>query len=272
LTDHGARGLDETTSTALCVNFAEPFGLLALFHDTKRRNEQACGDGGEPVDRCERLVQQEVRLARKLVHAPNCSVRDLECRAHGTTDFHVGTVAVPTAIPLVLQCETRLRGGGNPHFLKVAFFLEGAEPEDGREDDGKGRVKDEEPIEDDETDGDMVALDNCANGNNERDRIEDSEYRAAGEVHFSQNEIPKDVGCLPEDAKRDCDASGCKEKEVEGTPDGHQHNGHHDCRLQGDFGGQKGGMGRVGPSTKERCVELVEKTTRLARGEVLHEE
>jgi len=52
-----------------------------------------------------------------------------------------------------------------------------------------------------------------------------------GEVHFAQDEISKDVGCLPEDTKRDHDASGGEEKEVEGAPEGHQHHGHHSCRL-----------------------------------------
>jgi len=122
-----------------------------------------------------RLAQQEVRLAGKLVHAPNCSVRDLECGAHGTTNFYVGTIAVPTALPLVLQCEARLSGRGNPHFLKAVLQLEGAEPEDGREDAGKCCVQDDEPVEDHETDGYVVALDDRADGDDERDGIEDPE-------------------------------------------------------------------------------------------------
>ena len=51
------------------------------------------------------------------------------------------------------------------------------------------------------------------------------------EVHFGHDEIPKDVRCLPEDTKRDHDASGGKEKKVEGAPEGHQHHGHHSCKL-----------------------------------------
>ena len=125
-----------------------------------------------------RLNQQEVRLAGKLIHAPNCNVRDLKCRAHSTTNFHVGTIAVPTAIPLVLQRDTRLRGRRIPHFLIVDLYFEGAEPEDGREEYSKGRVDDEEPVEDDETDGYVVPLDDCAHGDDECDGVEDSEDHA----------------------------------------------------------------------------------------------
>ena len=125
-----------------------------------------------------RFVQQVVRVVGKLVHAPNRSVRDLECRAHSATYFHIGAITVPTAIPLVLQRETRLGGRGNPHFLKVDLFFESAEPEDRREDDGKGRVEDEEPIEHDETDGYMISLDDCAHGDDERHGVEDAEDHA----------------------------------------------------------------------------------------------
>jgi hypothetical protein len=233
----GVRGSDEATSAALGIDFPEPFGLFALLHDTKRCNEQARSDGGEPPDRCKRLVQQVVRLVGKLVHAPFCNIRDLKCRAHGTTNFHIGAIAVTTAIPLVLQCDTRLSGHGVPHFLIVDLYFEGAEPEDRREEYSKGRVEDEEPVEDDETDGYVVPLDDCAHGDNECDGIENSEDHANSEVHLGHDEIPKDVRCLPEDAKRDHDASGGKEKEVEGAPEGHQHHGHHSCRLLKGRGG-----------------------------------
>ena len=43
------------------------------------------------------------------------------------------------------------------------------------------------------------------------------------EVHFSQDKIPKDVGSLPEDTKRDHHASRGEQKEVEDAPEGHQH-------------------------------------------------
>ena len=56
-------------------------------------------------------------------------------------------------------------------------------------------------------------------------------WRRTGEIHLGQDKIPKDVGCLPEDAECDHDASGGKEAEVEGAPEGHQHHGHHCCRL-----------------------------------------
>ena len=77
-----------------------------------------------------------------------------------------------------MQRETRLGRRGDPHFLIVGLFFEGAEPEDGREEDGKGRVEYEEPVEDDKTDGDVVALDDCAHGDDERDGVEDSEDHA----------------------------------------------------------------------------------------------
>ena len=56
-------------------------------------------------------------------------------------------------------------------------------------------------------------------------------WRRTGEVHVAQDEIPKNVGCLPEDAERDHDASGGEEEEVKGAPEGHQQHGHHYCRV-----------------------------------------
>jgi len=71
-----------------------------------------------------------------------------------------------------------LTGGRDPHFLKVDLFFEGAEPENGREEYSKNRVDDEEPVQDDETEGYVVPLDDCAHGDDERDGIEDSEDHA----------------------------------------------------------------------------------------------
>ena len=79
---------------------------------------------------------------------------------------------------MILQRETCLGGRGDPHFLKVDLFIEGAEPEDRREEDSKGRVEDEEPVEHDETDGYVVSLDDCAHGDDERDGVEDAEDHA----------------------------------------------------------------------------------------------
>ena len=56
--------------------------------------------------------------------------------------------------------------------------MEGTEPENTREDEGEDRVEEEEPVEDDETNGYVVALDDCAHGDDERDSVEDSEDHA----------------------------------------------------------------------------------------------
>ena len=136
------RGLDEATPAAFGINFPEPFGLFALekngqpwfrpwirwedrtFFMTQRVamnrhvvtavNPQIVLQKSWAINPTtkrgvytrKRLVQQVVRIVGKRVHAPKRSVRDFECRAHSTTNFYIGAIAIPTAIRFVFNEST----------------------------------------------------------------------------------------------------------------------------------------------------------------------
>ena len=73
-------------------------------------------------------------------------------------------IQILVATYLVLYLTTNIRRGFEPDLVEVVANLQGEEPDVNSDDDNSNTVRDEHPVEQNETDGYVVPLDDCEYG------------------------------------------------------------------------------------------------------------
>ena len=73
-------------------------------------------------------------------------------------------IQILVATYLVLDLTTNIRRGFEPDLVEVVTNLQGEEPDVNSDDDNGNAVCDEHPVEQNETDGYVVPLDDCEYG------------------------------------------------------------------------------------------------------------
>ena len=73
-------------------------------------------------------------------------------------------IQILVATYLVLYLTTNIRRGFEPDLVEVVTNLQGEEPDVNSDDDNRNTIRDEHPVEQNETDGYVVPLDDCEYG------------------------------------------------------------------------------------------------------------
>jgi hypothetical protein len=151
-------------------------------NDAKRGDEQRHNNRREPIHRREDVVQRVVRRRRQRGHTWCRIHQHVRPRAEPTLQERVQRrIIVSTALERVLDLALRLHGLGVEDLLEVLAFLQGKEPDEGPDGgDGDG-VGDQEEVEDLQSEGDVIALDDGADGDSPGEEHHDAEDGAACE-------------------------------------------------------------------------------------------
>lgn len=160
-----AFALYEASATSLLVNLPETLRFFSLVDDAKGQKEQAQGNRHPTVNGRKYVVQSNIGELSDGADAEVASgiVGLLDERGVLTeraSDLNnVGGAEVTTAFQFVLNCNNvgwRLLAVGDE---EVVALPEGKEPDDTANANYGNRVQDEDPVENDEPDGNVVWLD-----------------------------------------------------------------------------------------------------------------
>jgi len=151
-----AKCLDETATTAFCVDASEPLLFLALLDHTHGSHEKHHQDGSEAVDGRERVHQHIVRKAYKLHVATIIQSNGRVCAE--TCRLDNGVVRESAAFQQVLDSNSPFRSGVLPDIPKVCIFLKGHEPKVSTKEDGYHGIGNKDPVEYRQSNGDVILL------------------------------------------------------------------------------------------------------------------
>lgn len=96
--------------------------------------------------------------------------------------FYRGVVEEPTALQFVLHCYAIVWRCRIPDASKVVLLSEGHEPQVRAVNNGYNAVQDENPIEDSETDGDVISLNDGAYRDDKCDKVDDTQSQGKVQV------------------------------------------------------------------------------------------
>lgn len=162
--------LDEAAATTLGVDFLEALLFLSLLDNTDRRYEETQNDGHETINGRKRVLKgvvREGRNARNTKVRCDCGVEALRksrVLAKAAANRGVGRGKVAAAAELILESGLVSEGQRGPFLLELVALAQGEEPDHGADGGDEASVDNEEPVEDDEANGDMIPLHDCSEG------------------------------------------------------------------------------------------------------------
>jgi len=225
--------LDKASATALFVNLPETLSFNPLVDHAERGQEQNYHNSHEAIDRRKRKVQghicegrdrRDTEVARRIVRV----FHERLIRAESATNLReVGGVEVATALQLVLYEDARFRRLRSEDGMEIRTFLQRVEPHERSDDEDSDGVHNEDPVQNYETDSDMVRLDNGADGDGPRNKKRDSQHEARRQIAVANNKIAHEVRPSPDDGEHQSEDARYEEAQVHKRPTTHQLLGRH---------------------------------------------
>jgi len=162
--------LDEAAATTFGVDFLEALLFLSLLDNTERRYEETQNDCHKAINGRKRVLKgvvREGRNARNTKVRRYCGVEAL-CKsrvlAKAAANLGVGRGEVAAAAELILEGDPVSGRQRGPILLELVALAQGEEPDDRADGGDEQSVDNEEPVEDDEANGDMISLYDCSEG------------------------------------------------------------------------------------------------------------
>jgi len=200
-----AFALYEASATSLLVNLPETLPFISLVDDAKRQKEQAQGNRHPTVNGRKHVVQSNIGELSDGADTEVASgivglLYERGVLTERASDLNnVGRREVATAFQLVLNCNNisgRLFAVGDE---EVVALPEGKEPDDSPNAKDPKRVDNEDPVENNEPEGDVVRLDHG------KDRIspcynqDDTQCKPGGQILVINDHIAQYIGRPPDD-------------------------------------------------------------------------
>jgi len=163
------RGLDEAAATTFGVDLLETFLFLSLLDNAERSDEETQNDGHKPINGRESVLKG---IVRECGDGSDTEIgRDVgievvgKVRGHAepAKDWIICRVEIPTALELILEGESVIGAQRRPFEMEFVALSEREEPDDAADNGDDEGVDDQEPVQDNEADGDVVPLHHGSN-------------------------------------------------------------------------------------------------------------
>jgi len=163
--------LDEATAATLGVDLLEALIFFSLLDDAQSNKEQGNCHRHETISHRESVIQRivgEIRDGRNTLVVQDRLVEVVDeilaCTELATYLDQIRIIEVPTAAVHVLDGSALCWGESCVDGVEVCALCECVVPHDSADGENAQDVAEDDPVEDDETDGDMVGLDDGEDG------------------------------------------------------------------------------------------------------------
>jgi len=227
--EENTMNLHESSSTPFSVNFLESLIFVSLLDHAKGGKQKTEHDGHKAVDRGKHIVEGDVRKAGKGsnteaaggigVEAVDEVLRYAEV---ATNLWNISPVEVATTFEMVLDGDSHRRRRLRPGQVEIGSLAEGVEPDETSDNNNADCIYQKSVVENDQAEGDVVALDDSCDGDYEGYEQCDSKDCSSSEISLGEDHVHENIGPSPDDRECHCDGTGSKKKEIQGSPNTHK--------------------------------------------------
>lgn len=224
--DRGRWPLYEASATAFSINFLESLVFVPLLDNAEGGKKQTEDNRHHTINGSEDVVKSVVRKCSERSNATLRSILQRGGEFNGraeATDGNAGVVGkcVTTTLEMILDSDASRFTRSKEADEEVSTLLQSEEPDECANDQDNNSIQDQDPIENNKTDSDMVALHDSTNGYGECDQQRYSQNHSGCEEVVCDYNVHKRVRSSPNNRQCKCQSASSKKQKVDERPSSH---------------------------------------------------